>query len=175
MKLRRAILPIERCKIQPLLGAAAVRTASNFLVPGGIAPQLLKRLSPEEKLYLKCLEVESHDDYRSGVFTAFARDFGVRDYSKLLHSGKANQTRLRTANEFKRREWGSDGFGSSLLRHVLFAIYQCGERDAPKVGLTYFKTELPDYWAQRDNITGLLRFIARLPIEHWADDAETLK
>ncbi len=153
----------------------AVKTASNFLVPDGLDAQLWKRLSPEEKLYLKCLEVESHGDYRSGVFQEFARGFGVRDYRFMLQSGKANQTRLKTATELKRREWGSEGFGSTLLRHALFAIYQTADRDDTKVGLTYLKTEIPDYWAQRENLAGMLRFIGKLPIPHWGADAEAAR
>ncbi|MGE5153585.1 MAG: DNA methylase, partial [Bdellovibrio bacteriovorus] len=153
----------------------AVKTASNFLVPSGIDGQLWKRLSPEEKLYLKCLEVEAHGDYRSGVFQEFARGFGVRDYQFMLQSGKANQTRLKTATEFKRREWGTEGFGSSLLRHALFAVYQTAEQDNARAGLTYLKTEIPDYWAQRENLAELLRYLGRLPIPHWTADAEAAR
>jgi putative DNA methylase len=153
----------------------AVKTASNFLVPEGIDPQLWRRLGPEEKLYLKCLEVEAHGDYRSGVFQEFARGFGVRDYRFLLESGKANQTRLRTATELKRRDWGTEGFGSSLLRHVLFAVYQAAERDDTKVGLTYLKNEIRDYWAQRENLVEMLGFIGKLPIQHWTKDAEAAR
>ncbi len=94
--------------------------------------------------------MESHGDYRSGVFQEFARGFGVRDYRFLLESGKANQTRLKTATEFKRREWGTEGFGSSLLRHALFAVYQAADQDSTKVGLNYLKTEIRDYWPQRE-------------------------
>jgi ribosomal protein S27AE len=149
----------------------AVKTASNFLVPEGLDPQLWRRLGPQEKLYLKCLEVEAHGDYRSGVFQEFARGFGVRDYHFMLESGKANQTRLRTATEFKRRDWGTDGFGSTLLRHALFAIYQAAGQDDTKVGLTYLKTEVADYWTHRDTLMGMLAFLGRLPIPHWATDA----
>lgn len=153
----------------------AVKTASNFLVPSGLEAPLWKRLSPEEKLYLKCLEVESHGDYRSGVFQEFARGFGVRDYTFMLQSGKANQTRLKTATEFKRRDWGTEGFGSSLLRHALFAVYQTADRDDTKVGLNYLKTELRDYWAQRENLVGMLGFLGKLPIPHWTKDAEAAR
>ena len=153
----------------------AVKTASNFLVPEGIDPQLWRRLGPEEKLYLKCLEVEAHGDYRSGVFQEFARGFGVRDYRFMLESGKANQTRLRTATEFKRRDWGTDGFGSTLLRHALFAVYQAADQDDTKVGLTYLKTEVADYWTHRDTLTGMLAFLGRLPIPHWSADAEAAR
>jgi len=150
----------------------AVKTASNFLVPTGLEAALWKRLSPEEKLYLKCLEVESHGDTRSGVLQEFARGFGVRDYRFMLQSGKANQTRLKTATEFKRREWGTDGFGSSLLRHALFAVYQTADQDDTKLGLTYLKTEITDYWAQRENLAGMLGFIGQLPMPHWEMDSE---
>jgi len=88
---------------------------------------------------------------------------------------KANQTRLKTASELKRREWGTEGFGSSLLRHCLFAVYQSADKDRAKVGLNYLKTELRDYWAQRENLAELLRFIGRLPIAHWSTDAEAAR
>ncbi|MCF7983260.1 MAG: DUF1156 domain-containing protein [Thiohalocapsa sp.] len=153
----------------------AVKTASNFLVPAGIDQQLWRRLAAEEKLYLKCLEVESHGDYRSGVFQEFARGFGVRDYRFMLQSGKANQTRLKTPTELKRREWGSEGFGNSLLRHALFAVYQTAEQDATKAGLGYLKTEISDYWAQRENLTDMLRFLGNLPMPHWGVDAEAAR
>ncbi len=89
-----------------------------------------KRLSPEEKLYLKCLEVESHGDYRSGVFQEFARSFGVRHYSFMLQSSKANQTRLKTATEFKRRDWGTEGFGSRCCAR------RCSPSTRPSTGTT---------------------------------------
>lgn len=97
----------------------AVKTASNFLVPAGIDRHLWKRLDAEEKFSLKGLEVESHGDFRSGVYQEFTRGFGVRKYTRLLQSGKANRTRLKTASELRRRELGGEGFGSSLLRQVL--------------------------------------------------------
>ena len=109
------------------------------------------------------------------MFQEFARGFGVRDYKFILQSGKANQTRLKTATEFKRREWGTDGFGSSLLRHLLFSVYQSAERDDAKVGLNYLKTEIPDYWAQRGNMVEMLRFIGKLPVPHWTTDSEAAR
>lgn len=119
--------------------------------------------------------MEAHGDYRSGVFQEFARGFGVRDYTFMLQSGKANQTRLKTATEFKRRDWGTEGFGSSLLRHALFAVYQTADQDNTKVGLNYLKTELRDYWAQRENLTEMLGFLGKLPIPHWTKDAEAAR
>jgi len=148
----------------------AVKTASNFLVPKGIDKPLWRRLSAEEKFYLKALEVESHGDYRSGVFQEFARGFGVREYDDLLHSGKANQTRLKTASEFKRKGLGGDGFAATLLRQVLFAVFRVAEREETKEGMTWLKTEIADYWAQRENIVDLARYLSGLPMPHWARD-----
>ncbi len=151
--------------------ADAVRTASNFLIPAGLDPQVWRRLSPEERLYLKCLEVESHGDSRSGVFQEFARGLGVRDCRFMLESGKANQTRLKTATEFKRRDWGTASFGTSLVRHALFAVYQAAEQEGARVGLTYLKTEVADYWTQRPTLATILAYLGRLPMPHWHRDA----
>jgi adenine-specific DNA methylase len=149
----------------------AVKTASNFLVPAGVEGHLWKKLTAVEKFYLKGLEVESHGDFRSGVYQEFARGFGVRDYQFLLESGKANQTRLKTASELKRRELGGEGFGVSLLRQALFAVYRVAESEETREGLTWLKTEMKDYWAQRESVKNLLEYLSRLPMEHWVDDA----
>jgi len=58
---------------------------------------------------------------------------------------------------------------------VLFAVYQTADRDDTKVGLNYLKTEIPDYWAQRENMAEMLRFIGKLPIPHWTSDAEAAR
>jgi len=93
----------------------------------------------------------------------------------MLQSGRANQTRLNTATELKRRDWGTEGFGSSLLRHALFAANQSVERADTKVGLTYLKTELSDDWGQRENLAAMLGFIGKLSIPHWSADAEAAR
>lgn len=65
---------------------------------------------------------------RSGSRTTprqeLARGFGLRDYTALLASDKANEVRLMTATEFGRKllRAGEDAFSESLLRHALFAI-----------------------------------------------------
>ena len=89
----------------------------------------------------------------------------------MLNSGKANETRLKTASELKRRELGGDGFSKSLVRQVLFAVYRVAEREETAEGMTWLKTEVSDYWAQRQNIVTLLRYLARLPVAHWGQDA----
>ncbi len=89
---------------------SAVRIASDFLVPDGLDSVIWKRLLPEERFYIKGVEIEAHGEYRDGVYQEFARGFGIRDYRGLLGSGAANQTRLKTPDELKGRDLSGEGF-----------------------------------------------------------------
>ena len=156
--------------IEKIIGDA-VRTASNFLVPAGLPDHLWRGLAPEEKLYVKGLDVERRGDYRSGVYQEFARGFGVRDYRSLLHTGKANRTRLKTASEFKRGDLGDTAFGRSLVRHALYAVWRAAESGEVADSLTWLRTELPDYWPQREALAAVLRYLAAIDVDHWRADA----
>lgn len=165
----------ERSPIQPII-EDAVRTASNYLIPKGFPAHLWKRLTAEEKFYLKGLDVERHGEFRSGVYQEFARGFGVREYQPLLASGQANRTRLKTASEFVRRELGGAGFAGSLVRNVLFAVYRVCDSDEAREGLRWLRDEVkPSYWDSREAICAILRFLAGLPIPHWEQDAEAAR
>ena len=155
--------------------ANAVRTASNFLVPSGLPGHLWRQFAPEEKLYLKGLEVESHGDFRSGVYQEFARGFGVRDYRFLLQTRKANQARLKTASEFQHRELGESAFGRSLVRQALYAVWRAAQSEDTAQSLTWLRTEVEDYWAQREALAAVLRYLAQLEIDHWSDDANAAR
>ena len=150
----------------------AVRTASNHLVPTGLPGYLWRQLAPEEKLYLKGLEDEGHGDYRAGVYQEFARGFGIHDYRFLLHTAKANETRLKTASEFGRRYLGDSPFGASLVRHALYAVWQATETDDVADSLTWLRTELADYWPRRESLVGVLRYLGAIQIGHWRQDAK---
>ena len=156
--------------IEKIIGDA-VRTASNFLVPTGLPDHLWRGLAPEEKLYVKGLDVECRGDFRSGVYQEFARGFGVRDYRSLLHTGKANRTRLKTASEFKRGDLGDTAFGRSLVRHALYAVWRAAESGEVADSLTWLRTELPDYWPQREALAAVLRYLATVDVDHWREDA----
>ena len=156
--------------IEKIIGDA-VRTASNHLVPEGLPDHLWPRLTPKEKLYLKGLDVERHGDFRSGVYQEFARGFGVRDYRDLLHTGKANRTRLKTASEFARRDLGDSAFGRSLVRHALYAVWRATESGEVADSLTWLRAELPGYWPQREALAAVLRYLAALDADHWRQDA----
>ena len=148
--------------------ADAVRTASNHLVPNGLPGHIWRALGPTEKLYLKGLDVERHGDFRAGVYQEFARGFGVKDYGHLLHTGKANQTRLKTATEFASAD--QDG---TLLRHALYATWRARETGDTAESLTWLRTELPAYYhgPARESAAAVLRYLANMDTDHWREDA----
>jgi len=154
---------------------SAVRIASDFLVPDGLDSGIWKRLLPEERFYLKGVEIEAHGEYRDGVYQEFARGFGIRDYRGLLGSGAANQTRLKTPDELKGRDLSGEGFAGSLLRQILFAVHKTTEEDDPRPGLDYLKQEIPGYWDRRQTIIALLNYLSQKPsvaMAHWKKDVE---
>jgi len=158
----------------------AVKIACDYLVPIGIETHIWKQLTPEEKFYIKGLEIESHGEYRSGAYQELARGFGIREYKSMQESDKANQTRLKTASEFKNRNLGDEGFGSSMVRHILFAIRETLQNEETSAGRIWLRTELgQQYWNKRKEIIELLRYIANIGMssnmEHWKKEAEAAR
>ena len=154
----------------------AVRIACDHLVPKGFDGALWKGLSPLERFYLKGIEVESHGEYRNGVYQELARGFGAVDYTNMLSNTKANETRLKKPSEFGRKNISGEGFSGSLLRTCLFAIYQVDKEDEVNSGLNWFHTELPDYWTVREKIIKILKYLAMIGnikgMEHWKGEAQ---
>lgn len=152
--------------------ADAVKTACDHLVPKGFDLFVWKTLTPDERFYLKGLDLESHKEFRTSAYMELARGFGVRDYKSLLSSGKANQTRLKTASEFGTRAPGDTGFGRTPVRHALFATGEALRRNDAQAGRTWLKTEVSNYWAHRKSLIAILRYLAsmELKILNWRDD-----
>ena len=151
----------------------AVKIASDYLVPRGFSKSVWRTLSPDERLYIKGVEVEAHGDYRNGVYMEFARGYGVRDYKPLLGSTDANQTRLKTPSEFGSRGLSGEGFAVSFLRQVLFAVYKTATKDDPSDGRTWLRAEVKNYWDRREAIVIVLRYLAQTPtpaMTHWERD-----
>ncbi len=154
----------------------AVKIACDHLIPRGIESYVWKTMSPMERFYLKGLEVESHGEYRNGVYQELARGFGATAYAELLADTGANETRLKTATEFERRMLSRGDFGGTLMRQALFAVYVAIKEENSRVGLNYLRTELPDYWRMREKIILLLEYLAMLRrvsnMPRWVQDAE---
>lgn len=165
--------PGEPNEIEKII-ESAVGVAMDYLVPTGIEERHWRKLQPEERFYLKGLEVEQSGEYRSGVYTEMARGYGLREYSYLLNTSKANGTRLKTALEFQNRELGGDGFGKSLTRQMLFAIREAYRTENPAEGRNWLYSEWPAYWNDRQLIIHLLDYLIVKcgHIGHWRADVE---
>jgi len=151
----------------------ALDVASHYLIPQGISDTLWKQLSHMEKLYLKGLDVESRREARSGCYQEMARGFGVKDYKCLYAKTKANQVRFKSPLEFKKTLLDGPGFGESATRHLLYALAETEAQDDPKAGLSWLKSERPDYWGERKIIMTLLQYFIKFGsyehMPHWAE------
>ena len=171
----------ERKKDQPSeiekIIESAVGVAMDHLVPNGFDAVQWRKLSPEERFYIKGLEIQGHGEYRTGVYQEMARGYGLKSYSEYLKSGRANETRLMTPIEFDRKELNREGFGNSLVRHVLFAIRETHKEDSPVAGRNWLKNELPDYWGQRKQALHILDYMLLrcTEIPHWEKDIKSIR
>lgn len=160
----------------------AVRTATDEIMPDGMDKPIWRRLSPEERLYLRGIEIEAFGESREGAYQNFARSYGVGQHGELFASTSANAARFKTPTEFGRRDLGSfgeSGFGGSLLRRLLYAVYQVAtsdERD-PHHARVSLRTDVPDYWAHRQQMIALLGFLIRhgQTLPHWSIDVEAMR
>lgn len=166
----------ETSEIEKLI-ANAVKIACDYLVPTGFDSFIWKSLTPEERFYLKGLDIETHGEYRSGAYQELARGFGIKEYKSMLDNGKANETRLKTASEFATKQLGDIGFGASLVRNTLFAIREIVRTGETKKGKDWLRTEIKDYWTQRKNIIEILKFLSAMGqrTSHWKTDADAAK
>lgn len=156
---------------------SAVGVAMDHLVPSGFDAVQWRKLTPEERFYIKGLEIQGHGEYRTGVYQEMARGYGLKSYNEYLKSGRANETRLMTPIEFDRKELNRDGFGKTLVRHVLFAIREAHKEDDPVAGRNWLKNELPDYWGQRKQIIHILDYMMLrcTDIPHWEKDIKSVR
>jgi putative DNA methylase len=165
----------EVSKVEEII-RKAVSIACDHMVPVGLDTHAWKSLVPLERLYLKGLEMETHGERRQGVYQELARGFRVDEYKPLLFSSKANESRLKTATEFARKEMGDAGFGATVLRHVLFAVLKTAESESTKDGITWLTTEVPGYAQHRQRVIEMLEYLATLKnvghMLHWHKDAD---
>jgi hypothetical protein len=154
--------------------ADAVKVACDYLVPHGFDAYVWKALRPEERFYVKGLDLESCGEYRAGAYQELARGFGVKEYQQLLFSGKANRTRPKTATEFGAKLLGTGGFGDSLVRNALFAMSEVVHTGEVQPGKNWLRTEVKEYWQQRKKLLELLRYLSTMGVKlpRWQVDAK---
>jgi hypothetical protein len=167
--------PGEESPVEKIINEA-VKIAYDYLTPSGFDPYLWKMLTPEERFYIKGLDLEKSGIYQIGAYQELAKGFGVREYKDLLASTRANQARLKTAMEFGMRGiGGTDKFSNTLLRNVLAALHQAVKAEDTTAGKNWLRNELPNYWSQRNLIVEILNYIASIEhienMPHWKEEA----
>ena len=150
----------------------AIRTAYDYLIPQAFDSFIWKSLSPEERFFIKGMELEKSNVYKLGAYQEMARGFGVKEFKDMLASTKANHVRFKTPAEFGNRCLrGAEAFGNTLLRQVIMAIHQSEKEQSPQKGRVWLKNEVEDYWNKRSLIMELLRYLSTTEhidhMKHW--------
>jgi putative DNA methylase len=151
----------EKTVILDLIEYAA-SVANNMLVPDGFPERLWRDLDAASRFYVRMLDVEHKGSTKFADFENFAKTFALSNYQELMGATQANKSSLAGAADLKGRHLGSAGFGVTPLRRVLFAIYKTLQKDDPKEGLAFLKTELgpQDYWTARLTLADLVAYIS---------------
>jgi hypothetical protein len=149
----------------------AVSIAYECLIPIAFDNFLWKSLSFEERFFIKGLELEKNGVYQLSAYQELARGFGFHDYTELLFSTKANAVRLKTSEELALKQISKEGFGATTLRVLLAALYQCEKEQDVSAGKSWLRSELDNYWNERQKIIELLKQFSSLEsfsnLSHW--------
>ena len=168
---------VEKSRFEQVIDRG-IEIACDYLIPRGL-DNVWRGLTPDERLYLRALDVESRGEHRQGVYQELARGFGVREFRPLLHTSTANSTRVKTPGEFGRKDLTGDGFGGTQLRQLLFAIHTTRSSETPDAGLRFLKDEVANYWGERQRLIAILDWLAELgrgeAMEHWLADSEAAR
>lgn len=156
----------------------AKKIAYDYLIPDTIDKLVWRDLKPEERFYIRGLEIEGNNVYQISAYQELARGFGVEDYRDLFENFRANSVRLKTASEYRNRGIGSAGFGCSVLRHILVALYLSVQAETTVEGKNYLRNTYDknnEYWNKRSMMMNILEFLSRFEnighMQHWHKDS----
>ncbi|MCP4702880.1 MAG: DUF1156 domain-containing protein [Gammaproteobacteria bacterium] len=138
----------------------AVQIANESLVPEGLSEGLWERLKNAERFYLKLLEMEARGEHKLDNYQNFAKVFKVLNYTALMGSVTPNKARLKSAADFKRTEFSGSEFAFSMLRAVLYALWELQkEREGENI-ISHLRDNVHDYYKRRNDIVAVCEYIA---------------
>ena len=160
----------------------AVRIAYDYLIPLDFDKNHWADMKPEERFFIRGLELEMNHTYKVGSYIELARGFGVVDYKELMENFKANTARLKTPSDFKMAFLNNSGFSSTLTRHILVALNETTQSKSTVEGRNYLRTVYNkgnEYWYKKPLMQEILSFIAKLEfvdhMPHWKEHAYSAK
>ena len=150
----------ERSTIRELVDYAA-QVANGLLVPADFPREMWRDLKPAERFYVRMLDMEDKGTAQLADFQNFARSFAYGDYTDLMSSTTANNAHLAGSADLKGKLLDGDGFATTQLRQILFAVWKAIEKKDPKLGVTTLKSEYSvDYWQRRQKLIALADYVA---------------
>jgi putative DNA methylase len=143
----------------------AVDTANQCLVPQGIPERHWKEFSGAERFYLKLIDLEAKGLKTLDNYQNFAKAFKVRDFRVLMGNQKANEARLKSAEEFGKSEMSEGAeLHQTVLRAVLYALMELGKETDGNEVLAHLTLNVPDYYAdmtRRERVVEIADYLAR--------------
>ncbi len=155
----------------------AVDVATRHLVPEGVSRSIWEdKLRPVERFYLKLLQMESRGIHKLDSYQNFAKAFKVKDFRALMASAKANAARLKSSSELGKSEMSEDSeLGGTLLRAVLFALYELQKGVDSDEVLLHLQTLRDDYFLEKETIADLADFLAKTLEEMRPEEAKAAR
>lgn len=167
----------EKSPVESIINKA-VKIAFDYLIPAGFDKYVWRDLLPEERFFIRGLELEIGKVYQISAYQEMARGFGVGEYKEMFDSFKANNVRLKTASEFRTKGIDRNNFGNSLIRNILASLYLCSKENSTIEGKNYLKAKYDqnnEYWNKRASMIEILDFLSRFEnithMSHWMKDA----
>lgn len=141
----------------------AAQVANEYMVPEGFDVGGWERLNGSERFYLRMLGMEATGVAKLDNYQNFAKAFKVADYTPLMGNMRPNESRLKSAAEFKAGDFAGSEFGTSTLRAVLFALHELQAEVEADVVHSHLRDNVPGYLRKRDDIVMIASYLdARL-------------
>jgi putative DNA methylase len=111
-----------------------------------MAPGTSEKLSGPERPYLKLLEMEAGGQRALDTYQNILKAFRVKELAAMMASRQANRARLKSAAELGKWEMGETAeLGGTVLRGVLYALWELGRGVAADEALARLRLNLPDW------------------------------
>jgi len=155
----RPRVPGEQTLVDELI-EFAVAIANEHLVPEGLDRKVWESLIGAERFYLRMLDLEAAGLKKLDNYQNFAKAFRVASWQPLLASARPNDARLKSARDLRQTEFGDSEFGSSLVRAVLYAVFELEtETDADTV-MSHLRDNVSAYFTRRLAVVTVTHYLA---------------
>lgn len=146
--------------------------ANSHLVPRDFPRDTWATLTPDERFYLKMVDLEAVGLKKLDNYQNFAKAFRA-DWEPLMASREPNSARLKTSAEFGRTQFG-DGFGETSARRILWAMHQLQAEDANGKAVLEELRTTPRYYDRREDIKAIAHYLGAKRADPEGEAARTL-